>query len=361
MAPRNSPGLASRHVAERFPVDGGTATVRRRLRSLLQARPGRYDRVIFCDEEMIGAIARHLDEPWAAACFPVAPGPAAAMVSRKTAFIAACQRAGIGIPESFVCQRPEEALAAGERIGFPLLLKADFGASGTTVWRVDGSAELIDALPRMARRPFVVQALIVGEAGVTEMLCVRGRAIAVVSSVMQGIEPMPFGTASSRLYRKNPEAEAIAVKLAALTGFHGLCGFDWMRSALDGRTHALEFHARPTLGFHMARHAGVDFAKAIAATVGSSDSIAIEQPADLARTCYFFPKDFTRVLAAADVRGLLRWMSGRSINDLPWADPGLLWALAARFGRARLRWGIVSRPERFDQPARLSTAFGDDL
>ena len=71
--------------------------------------------------------------------------------------------------------------------------------------------------------------------GVTEMLCQRGRVLALVSSDMGGIDPPPFGPSSSRLYRRNRAAETLATRLAALTRFEGLCGFDWLqRDGPDG-------------------------------------------------------------------------------------------------------------------------------
>lgn len=66
-------------------------------------------------------------------------------------------------------------MAAAGTIGYPVLLKADFGASGTTVWRIEDAADLSRAVPRAAGEPFTVQALLSGEAGVTEMLCAHGR------------------------------------------------------------------------------------------------------------------------------------------------------------------------------------------
>lgn len=349
LAPQDSAVLASRHVAERLPVVGGVEAVVRRLRTLMQG-PTRFDWVILGDEDMVAAVARRRSEAWAAKCFPVPiDGDAADTISRKTAFVQAAQRAGIAVPASRVCQGAEEAAAAAEDIGFPLLLKANFGASGMTVWRIGDHTELARMLPKAAGQPFTVQALLSGEPGVTEMLCDGRRPLAIVSSLMRGIDPAPFGPASSRLYRKNPQAEALAFRIAALTGFHGFCGFDWLQAG-DGTVHAIEFHARPTLGFHMAHRAGVDFAEAARAlldralSAGSSAHPAAEplmQADGGDALCLFFPKDLMRALRRRDIPGMLRWLPGISANDLPWGDPGLLWALLRRYKR-----GVSRRPAR---------------
>jgi predicted ATP-grasp superfamily ATP-dependent carboligase len=308
MAPPTSLALASRYVARRLPVPGGGDSVLRRLRALHKGGATPFDWILLGDEDIVAALSARLEEPWAAACFPVLAGTdAARVISHKTSFIEACRRAGITVPLSRVCQRTDEAMSAAGEIGFPLLLKADFGASGTTIWRVDSRLELIAHLPSAAGRPFTLQRLLAGEAGVTEMLCEHGRPLAMVSSLMRGIDPVPFGPASSRLYRKTEQAEEIAARLAVLTGFHGFCGFDWIQcEGPDGPVHAIEFHARPTLGFHMARHGGVDFTLAARRLLEGHGGAPLLQPPGRQANCLFFPKDFTRTLRQRDVRGLLR-------------------------------------------------------
>ena len=341
MAPPTSLALASRFVAHRVPVPAGGDSVLRRLRALHKGGTTPFNWIVLGDEDIVAAVAARLDEPWAAACFPVPAGTdAAQIISHKTSFIEACRRAGIPVPLSRVCERADEALPAAGGIGFPLLLKADFGASGTTVWRVNSRSELIAHLPSAAGRPFTLQTLLAGEAGVTEMLCDRGRPLAIVSSLMRGIDPVPFGPASSRLYRRTEQAEKIAVRLAALTGFHGFCGFDWIQSeGADGPVRAIEFHARPTLGFHMAHHGGVDFTLAARRLLEGHDDAPLLQPPDRQASCLLFPKDFTRTLRQRDVRGLLRWIPGLAFNDLPWNDPSLAWGLVQRLARQRLGRG----------------------
>jgi hypothetical protein len=247
-------------------------------------------------------------------------------------------RADVPIPRSRVCASVGDAVPASRELGFPLLLKADFGASGTTVWSIEDLPHLMREVPQAAGRPFTLQQRIVGESGVTEMLCAHGRPIAIVSSVMRGIDPEPFGPASSRLYRRNVRAEAIAARIAALTRFHGFCGFDWVQSdGPDGPVHVLEFHARPTLGFHMAHRAGVDFALATRRLHDGDVEPPIVQWSDREPVCRFFPKDFTRALRRRDVRGLLRWVPGASYNDLPWDDLRLARFMVRRFAERHVR------------------------
>ena len=329
-----------------MPLDGAGEAVLRRLRSLCPNGVPGFDWVIAGDEEMVALLATRLDEPWARACFPVrADSRSDDAISRKTAFIAACQSAGVPVPMSAVCAGAGEALAASTDIGFPLLLKADFGASGTTVWRIADRAELMRTLPGTADRPFTLQAIVSGESGVTEMLCVDGRPLAVVSSVMRGIDPQPFGPASSRLYRKNAQAEAMALRIAELTGFHGFCGFDWVQSGgPGGPVFAIEFHPRPTLGFHMAHRAGVDFTKAARRLRQGAAAILPGQPGGSETACLFFPKDLMRAVRRRDLRGLLRWFPGACFNDMPWRDPPLAWSFVARYARGRQRLLPARRP-----------------
>lgn len=364
LAPPTSPAFGSSHTAGRWPVPPHAPTARRRLRALLVDEPDRFDRVVVCDEDLLRGLARHLDEPWAARCLPV-PMASVAMVTGKSAFIAACQAHGVPTPESRVCTTAASAGDAAEALGYPLLLKADFGASGTTVWRIDDGRALLAALPRTSGRAFVLQAYWPDAvSGVTEMLCRGGRVLAVVSSAMGGIDPPPFGTASSRIYRRNAAAEAVAARLAAITGFDGLCGFDWLQRGDDGAFAVLEFHARPTLGFHLAQHAGVDFVPAVRAWADGADREPSPQSEAVVHGL-LFPKDLTRALRRRDWAGLGRWVAGPAVHDVPWRDPGLLRALAGRALRRRAprRPSSVARPapSLLQQTLAPSTAFGDDL
>ncbi|HEX2540975.1 MAG TPA: hypothetical protein VHM00_07815 [Caldimonas sp.] len=345
----------------RLLVDGGVRSVRRRLRSLLLDPSEKFDWVILGDEDIVLEVAEFTDKPWAANCFPVPPmGVAQSMMCHKTEFISACRTHGIAVPESRVCGDAKAALTAADELGFPLLMKADFGASGSTVWRLQSTSDLLETMPRAAGRPFVLQAIVRGAAGVTEMLCARGTPLAIVSSLMRGIDPEPFGPASSRLYRKNVAAEAVAVRLAKLTGFHGFCGFDWVQEESgERRLHAIDFHARPTLGFHMAAVAGVDFAAAAHHLVqGGTDAIA-SQLDGLEKLCHFFPKGMTLAWRKRDVLGMLRWLPGASCNDLPWTDPGLVAGLARRYWRTRFSARKMTGSA--ESTLQESTAFRDDL
>ena len=358
LAPSTSPALASRHVDRRVPVDGGGEAVLRCLRSLCPNGIPEFDWVIAGDEDMVALLAARLDEPWARACFPVRTDSRSDdAISHKTSFIAACQTAGVPVPMSEVCTGMSDALPASTRIGFPMLLKADFGASGTTVWRVADRTELMHALPGTAGRPFMLQAIVSGESGVTEMLCVDGRPLAVVSSVMRGIDSRPFGPASSRLYRKNAQAETMALQIGELTGFHGFCGLDWVQSGgPDGPVFAIEFHPRPTLGFHMAHRAGVDFSEAARRLRQGAAAILPGQPSGTETACLFFPKDLMRALRCRDLRGLLRWLPGACFNDMPWRDLPLAWNFVARYARGRRRPAPAGRAaSTFDNDAATST------
>lgn len=336
LAPEKSPALASSHVARRIRSGSDVLSVLKRLRSLIAAR-GAFDFIVIGDEEAMRAVASCSDEPWARRCLPFPPDARAVdIATSKNAFVLACRDACIAVPEFGICETFDDARRTLDRIGVPAVAKAAFGSAGSSVHSIDDVADVACVLSRMDGKPFVVQRRIAGEAGVTEMLCDRGRPIAVASSLMHGIDPAPFGPASAREFIHLPQARALAGDIARLTGFHGFCGFDWIREGgPGGPLRVLEFHHRPTLGIHLARHAGVDFAAALAGLLAGTSSAEPQQNDAASTHCLLFPKDLTRAFRSGDAADLLRWLPGRAKTDFPWTDPGLLWHLAKRFLRAR--------------------------
>ena len=86
----------------------------------------------------------------------------------------------------------------------------------------------------------------------------------------------------------------------------------------------IEFNGRVTPAFHLASHSGVDFAKGIAAMLEGETSESFA-PARSSPPIYMFPQDLERCIEERDIRGLLKWFTGQTRNDIiPWNDFGLL-------------------------------------
>ncbi|MEC7520644.1 MAG: hypothetical protein VYE22_12295 [Myxococcota bacterium] len=83
--------------------------------------------------------------------------------------------AGLRVPRTFRVRTADEAWAAAERVGYPLIFKPIAGAGSADTWRAGSPAELSDVLARTAHVPEAsVEELIEGDELTYETLCVDG-------------------------------------------------------------------------------------------------------------------------------------------------------------------------------------------
>lgn len=86
--------------------------------------------------------------------------------------------AGLRVPAAFRCHTVDEARAAAERIGYPLIIKPIDGAGSANTYRLESNAELERVLPRLDRVPVVsVEEFVEGEEFTYDTICVRGRPV----------------------------------------------------------------------------------------------------------------------------------------------------------------------------------------
>lgn len=258
--------VRSRYVRRRTrcPAAAVVPALRARL-----AGPGpAYDWVIPNDETVLDALVRAAaDEPWARAVLPVPAGDAARTVTSKARFTAACQQAGVRMPPSVVCRTAAEALAAGDAVGWPLIVKRDAGYAGLGVRRAADARELAAAVAAWPPGPWVVQRLVRGEVGSTQLLLDRGRPVCWFATVKRDFYPSAFSPSCVRQVAEHPGMAALVAAVGALTRFHGLGAIDWMVDDDRGELFLLELNPRPTPGFHLGGRAGVDVAAAVRAWV----------------------------------------------------------------------------------------------
>jgi predicted ATP-grasp superfamily ATP-dependent carboligase len=202
----------------------------------------------------------------------------------KSDTIALARSLGICVPESETVVAVDDALRAGERIGYPVYLKQSFSWAGNGVVRCDDAVALraacIAARPRggtlrgIVRKalgrdwyPVVtdmdVQSGIAGNSAMFSVLAWQGRLIGGLSGVRLA-KIHPSGP-STTVHLGPDQAMADAVgKLVAALGLTGFVSFDFMIPYDGGEPVLIECNPRPVPVHHLGRHIGVDMAAAFA-------------------------------------------------------------------------------------------------
>jgi len=324
---------ASRYVHERLDFDSSL--------------PGAVERL----EEMVARMEPALlvisEEPFVEALLRLPPEripqvrrhlPRSASFASRSAFHEWAAAAGLAVPEGVVCHGADDVRVAVARWGEVFFKRS--GTSGGSGVRKIASPEEADAVWRELGDPagVLVQQALGGIVGVTDMVVGHGRLLAWTSSEKWRTWSPNGPSIARRLCLPDGMAELVE-RVAARTGFHGLCGFDWVVDPADGRPRLIEFHPRPPSGFCLGRWAGVAFDEAVAALVGlAGERLQSPDPAVFARkpVCCYFPDHPLGSIRRRDWRELRRWLPGsdsRSWSMVPWDDPMMLGRMLARWLR----------------------------
>ncbi len=295
------------------------------LRAHLKTDGNKYAWVLVGDENAVVELSSQQDVSWLTGWFPVSPTPQALdCITSKAAFTVAAVDAGVPMPESYICTTLTQAEQAAGEIGFPVMLKAAKGFAGNGVRSAKSVIELAREFTALQERvPVVVQKFEVGRVGSTQVMFDHGRLACWASSYKLAVFPEPYGPSSARELMVHPSMEATLRKIGKVTGFHGLCGVDWLHRASDGALLVLEFNPRPAPVVHLGHLSGADFSLAIRDMLAGT--LATRPPVEKGpRKILLFPQHLTRCIEGRYWRDMLAWLPGSSYKDVPWDQPKLL-------------------------------------
>ena len=159
------------------------------------------------------------------------------IILHKSHFMIGASAAGISVPRTKIAGSIGEVsnAAAGE-VGFPLFLKADVGHAGWNVVRrvnkesAQAGQYYAFGIANIPSRPTS------GERGAWKDGCfVRSRQAGLLGALQRGedISGSDLGLTCVREYMVDSRLDALVAPIGKLTGFHGLCGFDWIIDSSD--------------------------------------------------------------------------------------------------------------------------------
>ena len=233
-------------------------------------------------DEQLNLIARHLGDLAVLAPFP--PWDVLERVQSKRLQLEEAEAAGVDTPRTAYPATAEDARAAAEEIGFPLLVKPEHPVGfkqrfRRQAFRCESVAELEQAYEQASEFAPMVQELIPG----------GDDTLYTVGSYLSR-EGSPLGVFSGRKLRQTPpgigtcrigeavwvqEAVDAALRLLQQFGYFGLSQVEFKRDPRDGRFKLMEINPRLWQWHGLASACGVDLPRlAYADLIGESPSEA---------------------------------------------------------------------------------------
>lgn len=293
------------------------------LQQHLASRARAYDWVVIGDDPLLYALGQRRDQPWAAALFPTNAAPASVdFVLSKIVFIQQCRHAGVIVPDFQVCEDRAALRQAGRLLGFPMVLKAAQGSAGEAVTVVANLLQLRHLKPVF---PLLAQAFVPGKIGSASAVFNQGKLVCWFSYFRERTWGA-LGPSTAVSFQHLPALDKVLAQLGALSGFHGLCGIDFIQHAQTGELVLLEQNFRPTLTMNLGQRVGVDVVLALHSLLsGKALHPPLAQNPDDQSLAPLFPSDIFRALEYRDWRCLLRWMlTPRWWQEMSWRDPKLM-------------------------------------
>ncbi len=186
------------------------------------------------------------------------------------------KRACVPSPQFDVALTPAELARAAANVGFPLMLKADYGAGGRQVRSCETEADLSNLPPRITY-PVLVQKKLPGSEIDCSGFFRDGRLVAFdfATVLTQG---EGFGPSIARAYRPQVRRDARLVQqmeqLGRALGANGFVNISAIQSEVDGPLSFFEADMRPNVWVEHAKYFGEDPAPAIQASFSPGDASA---------------------------------------------------------------------------------------
>ena len=336
MAPESSYAARSGFVDHHFIAPSDPDAALDVLHHHLETQATPYDWVIMGDDPLLYALGRRQHEAWVSRVFPAHFTPnGLAFVVSKIAFITQCHAAGVAMPDFRVCHDTAALTQAAVQLKFPLVLKSEQGFAGNAVFVVP-DAQALATCP--AAYPLIAQAFVPGKTGSAAAIFNHGKLVCWFSYLRERTWGA-LGPSTAVKFQYMPELQPMLTKLGHLSGYHGLCGVDFIQHAQTGDIVLLEQNFRPTLTMNLGKRVGVDFASALhtlltggakdhgdgAIDTGTQPHPPITQKETIQTTVPLFPTDVFRAIDDKDWAGLLRWLLKASWwRELSWHDIPLL-------------------------------------
>ncbi len=192
----------------------------------------------------------------------------------KVGFSQVCKSLGLRTPEFAVLTNAEQANAAVEQLGFPLVTKINYSAAGegVQVFR-DREAYLAYVATYRFLQPLLVQKFIEGELISVEALFRDGQLLQYVCSI--DVDATLGPSTKRRYVRRLPEVVEFLEPLAKFARLHCFTNITFVREFSSGQLFLIEADPRPNKWAPYGHWFGADFSEAFRLFMGDTP---VDQP-----------------------------------------------------------------------------------
>ncbi len=256
---------------------------------------------------------------------------------------------GVRAPAYEIVHSHAEALAFAQRVGFPVVLKAEESFAGLGVAICKDVAALEAAVkrlsgnnPRVFGEGAVLQAYVTGRTAMRALIAWRGQVLGGLSAIKVETHPSPTGPSSVVEFIESPEMLRTAQAMIGALGFSGFASLDFILDEA-GAAHLIELNSRPTPVCHLGHHLGLDLCASLRRAIEGSIDADRDAPG-LPKKVVLFPQEWVRDTDSPHFSD--------AFHDVPWDEPDLVEAFVT-LARGQMRGGQwyfqESRRERLRQ------------
>lgn len=231
---------------------------------------------------------------------------------------AAARELGLSVPRQERVANFADAKAFATDVGYPVVIKAEYGSSGGAVHVCHTATELDAAFQSLltaeAGQRFLIEQFIVGTIASQPSVSWAGEMLETITVVKERTHPGPTGPSSVLRPIACPDAEQATRALVKHLGISGFSSAGFMIDG-QGRAHLIEFNPRPVPGCTVSHLWGRSHARALWSHLMGVPHER-EPVAEPLRPVALFPNEWLRDRGSPYLF--------QAYHDVPWRDPALV-------------------------------------
>lgn len=231
---------------------------------------------------------------------------------------AVAREAGLSVPRQERVGNLADARAFAAAVGYPVVIKAEYGSSGSAVHICGTAAELDAAFQSLlfaeAGQRLLIEQFIEGTIASQPSVSWAGEMLETITVVKERTHPGPTGPSSVLRPIVCPDAEQATRALVKQLGISGFSSAGFMIDG-QGRAHLIEFNPRPVPGCTVSHLWGRSHARALWSQLVGVPHVR-EPVAEPLRPVALFPNEWLRDRSSPYLF--------QAYHDVPWRDPALV-------------------------------------
>ncbi len=291
------------------------------------AEPSAYDWIILSQDGLLNSL-RHADIPTALKLKigPVHNEKWLSVLGSKCGSAQFWAENGIRHADFRICRNGDEARAAADAIGFPVVLKLENMSGGSGIFKCNSRKDIERHHNIFNGRPAIVERFIQGEGVCVDPFYHNGKLIAFTCSKALRTHGR-FGVCMRREFFPSNDVAPLLEKIGKTLDYNGFINLNFIRDGASGELIIHEMDCRPHIWFGYGHFAGVDFGKAIRkCLVDPSYGWVQAVSRAKSRIVSVFHRELDYYIMLRFKKGFLYWLTNTNNcwQYIPFHDPKLL-------------------------------------